>query len=279
MNTYTSEPVVFRCFGRRKNTTTYFLPDFLYTYIIAGNGTVCVENEVLSFSSGNSFVIARNQKAKVTFIPEEGKEGYYHAISIRISETQVEDYFLHNAAPPKPSKPLDGLLRLLPDHPLHHGLSLLLEDGIQQGFRAAWSLTKMKVQECIHILVILDEKMFYWFSMRNRQQKIDLKYFMEKNYRYNRPLEQLAEASGRSLSSFRRDFIREFSTTPSRWLITRRLEEARKLITSGKHPGEILVELGFESFSHFTRCYKQKYGLLPSTELQVCLNRLKSGQN
>lgn len=266
MKAYSSEPIIFRSFGRKKNTTTYFLPDFLYTYIIAGNGIVCIENESRYFSAGNSFVVARHQEARVTMIPNEGEEGYFHSISIRISESQVEDYFLHNMAPSKPSKPMEGMLQLFPDHPLLHGLSLLLEDGIRQGFRAAWPFTKMKIQECIHILVALDERMYYWFSMRNRLQKIELKTFMEKNFRYNLPLEQLAEAAGRSLSTFRRDFIQEFGTTPSRWLIARRLEEARKLILSGRRPGEILVELGFESFSHFTRCYKQKFGVLPSED-------------
>lgn len=271
MKAYSSEPVIFRCFGHRENTTTYFLPDFLYTYIIAGSGTVCIENELHSFTAGNSFVIARHREAQITMIPEESEEGYFHSISIRISEGQVEDYFLHNIAPAKPSKPIEGMLQLFPDHPLLHGLSLLLEDGIRQGFRAAWSFTKMKIQECIHILVALDERMYYWFSMHNRLQKIELKTFMEKNFRYNLPLEQMAEAAGRSLSTFRRDFIQEFGTTPSRWLIARRLEEARKLILSGKRPGEILVELGFESFSHFTRCYKQKFGILPSEERENSL--------
>lgn len=273
MTAYSAEPMIFRSFGRRKSTMTYSLPDFLYTYIIAGSGTVCVENKSCSFSPGNSFVVARHQETQVTIIPDEGEEGYFHSISIRISEAQMEDYFLHNAAPPKPQKLLDGMLQLLPDHPLLHGLSLLLEDGMLQGFQAAWPFAKMKIQECIHILVALDERMYDWFSIHNRQQKIDLKSFMEKNFRYNRPLEQLAKAAGRSLSTFRRDFIQTFGTTPSRWLIARRLEEAQQLIRSGKRPGEILVELGFESFSHFTRCYKQKFDLLPSEERE---NQTKS---
>lgn len=263
-DSHTFEPVIFRNFGHNSKTATYCLPDFLYTYIIAGSGTMVVENESKRFSAGDSIMIARRQKADITFLPEEGEGGYFHAIHIRISEKDVDDYFFHNAAPHKKSTASDGKIQQLPDHPLLHGLSLLLEDGMKQGFRAEWIFMKMKIQECIHILVMLDERIYPWLAEHNHWQKIDLRTFMEKNYRYNIPLEQLAQASGRSLSTFRRDFSHVFGTTPSRWLIARRLEEAYRLITSGKRPSEILIDLGFESFSHFTRCFKQRFGLLPS---------------
>lgn len=256
-----SEPIISRNFGRCTKTVTYCLPDFLYTYVIAGTGTVKVENESKRFSSGDSFVIARRQKASITFVPEGGD---FNAINIRISEKDVDDYFFHNAVPNKRNTAPDDYIQLLPDHPLLHGLSVLLEDGMKQGFRAEWKFTKMKIQECIHILIALDERIYPWLAAHNHWQKINLRTFMENNFHHNIPLQQMAQATGRSLSTFRRDFIRTFGTTPSRWLIARRLEEAYRLIASGKHPGEILLDLGFESFSHFTRCFKQRFGMLPS---------------
>lgn len=38
----------------------------------------------------------------------------------------------------------EGLVQQLPDHPLQHGLSLMLEDGMQQGFRAAYTFTTFR---------------------------------------------------------------------------------------------------------------------------------------
>lgn len=122
----------------------------------------------------------------------------------------------------------------------------------------------MKIQECIYILVALNERLHNWLADCNRPQKINLSEFMEKNFRQNVPLVQFARASGRSLATFRRDCMREFGTTPTRWLIARRLDEARRLILEGQRPGEILISLGFESFSHFTRRFKQRFGYLPS---------------
>lgn len=264
MSAAACEPVIFGSFGRRKSVTSYHLPDFLFTYVVAGSGTVSVGSKCRSFVAGDSFVVAPRQEAVITLLPSVG-DGTFNAISIRLSAEEVEDYFLHHSATNnKEAKSTDTALQLQTDHPLLRGLSLLLDEGIRQGFRPEWTFTKMKIQECIHILVALNERMYDWFSYRNRPQKIDLRGFMEQHFCHNIPLGQLACAAGRSLSTFRRDFAVEFGTTPSRWLIARRLEEAHRLILSGKRPGEVLVELGFESFSHFTRCFKQRFGVLPS---------------
>lgn len=103
----------------------------------------------------------------------------------------------------------------------------------------------------------------------NSLQRINLKDFMECHYQDNLPLEQLAQASGRSLSTFRRDFLKVFGTTPGKWLLTKRLEEAYVLIKEKKiKPSEFLLDLGFESFSHFSRSFKAYFGIQPSILLK-----------
>jgi len=57
-------------------------------------------------------------------------------------------------------------------------------------------------------------------------EKIDLEAFMARNFRFNVSLQRFAYLTGRSLTSFKRDFERTFHETPSRWLMRRRLEEA-----------------------------------------------------
>lgn len=264
MKTVTTAPVIFRCFGREENETTWHLPGFLFGYVAAGHALIRSGVQTCTVTAGSSFLIARCQEAIVTLIPDEGEEGYFHTIHMCFSETEVEDYFLHAVSPGGPAVAYSGPLRTFPGHPLLHGLALLLEDGMRRSFRAGTHFVKMKIQECISILVLLDESLYHWLADRNRPQKISLGEFMEKNFRQNVPLTQFARATGRSLSTFRRDCLRELGTTPSRWLIARRLDEARRLLREGQRPGDILVGLGFESFSHFTRRFKQRFGYLPS---------------
>jgi len=49
-------------------------------------------------------------------------------------------------------------------------------------------------------------------------------YFL--NFHYNAPIEQFAKLSGRSLTSFKREFSDIFKTSPGTWLKDKRLSEA-----------------------------------------------------
>lgn len=136
MKTITATPVIFSSFGREKAETIYHLPDFLFGYVVSGHGILRVGSQSCEVATGNRFLVARWQEASVTLFPGEGEEGYFHTINICISEAEVEDYFLHATHYTNASAASGGLFRILPDHPLLHGLALLLEDGIRQGFRA-----------------------------------------------------------------------------------------------------------------------------------------------
>lgn len=92
-----------------------------------------------------------------------------------------------------------------------------------------------------------------------------LEQVMEMNYTYNLPLNVYARLSSRSLSSFKRDFQEIYKTTPGRWLLQKRLEYARHLLTATDKPvSDVLFESGFENNAHFSRAFKQKFGISPT---------------
>ncbi|QSW87635.1 helix-turn-helix transcriptional regulator [Flavobacterium endoglycinae] len=100
-------------------------------------------------------------------------------------------------------------------------------------------------------------------------QKIDLKAYMNRNYKFNISMERFAYLTGRSISAFKRDFASIFSDTPSRWLIQRRLQEGYFLIEKKqKKPSDIYLDLGFEDLSHFSFAFKKKYGITPTDILK-----------
>lgn len=96
--------------------------------------------------------------------------------------------------------------------------------------------------------------------------KIDLENYINKNFTFRIPIKEFARLTGRSLSSFRRDFKRIYKNTPEKWLRERRLEEAKYLITEKKQkPSEVYYNVGFENFSHFSTAFKEMYGYSPSS--------------
>jgi len=92
---------------------------------------------------------------------------------------------------------------------------------------------------------------------------------MEANFRFNLSLEEYAKLCHRSLSSFKREFRTHFQESPGKWLIQRRLDHAANLLrTSAMNVTETAFESGFEDVSHFSRVFKERFGIPPMTYRQ-----------
>ena len=85
--------------------------------------------------------------------------------------------------------------------------------------------------------------------------KLDLAGYMEKNFMFNMPIEKFGYLTGRSLTTFKRDFKKAFNTTPQKWLTQKRLELAHyQFVEKSKKPIDVCYEVGFENLSHFSYC-------------------------
>jgi AraC-like DNA-binding protein len=88
---------------------------------------------------------------------------------------------------------------------------------------------------------------------------------MNRNFRFNISLERFAFLTGRSLSSFKRDFYNIFHDTPRNWLRKKRLHEAHfQLSKNNLKTSEVYLEVGFEDLSHFSFAFKKQFGYTPS---------------
>jgi AraC-like DNA-binding protein len=126
-------------------------------------------------------------------------------------------------------------------------------------------LASIKVNEAIALVLDMRpdlESFLFDFSDPHKQ---NLEEFMLKNFQYNAPIEHFAKLSGRSLTSFKRDFTDIFKTSPGTWLKEKRLSEAYFLIKKkSRKPKDIYLDLGFENLSHFYTSFKKKYGMTPA---------------
>ena len=94
--------------------------------------------------------------------------------------------------------------------------------------------------------------------------KIPIWQVMEKNYTYNLTIREFARISSRSVAAFRRDFFAYYHTTPGKWLTHNRLKHAGRLLKTTKQSiSETAFNSGFENVSHFSRIFKEKFGLSP----------------
>lgn len=77
-------------------------------------------------------------------------------------------------------------------------------------------------------------------------------------------LQQVAEACELSVSHFSRAFKQTFRTPPYRWLIERRVDRARDLMTNSRLPlADIAIRCGFADQSALNRSFKRIHGVTP----------------
>lgn len=76
-------------------------------------------------------------------------------------------------------------------------------------------------------------------------------------------LDELAQKAGIDRYTLIRRFGRQFNTTPHSWQIMLRVNEAKRLLENGKNITEAALEVGFYDQSHFTKIFKETFGVTP----------------
>ncbi len=128
------------------------------------------------------------------------------------------------------------------------------------------NLLELKFRELIFNIFINPankEPLIYACSIKENGKQ-PLQEIMEANFIYNLSLTEFAKISHRSLATFKREFKDVFKISPGKWLIQKRLEYAQLLLnTSSKPVNDIAFETGFENTTHFSRVFKEKFGISP----------------
>ncbi|MFK7972549.1 MAG: helix-turn-helix domain-containing protein [Bacteroidia bacterium] len=139
-------------------------------------------------------------------------------------------------------------------------------DAMYDGKYQAPFLFDAKVREFVGIL--LAHKGEAWlaslFRMYQKPPKANLQAFMQAYFDKPFSIADYAFLTGRSISSFNREFRSKFDTSPRQWLIKHRLGKAKDLLTEQRFPvSEVADRVGFNSVSHFIKSFKEAYGRTP----------------
>jgi AraC-like DNA-binding protein len=85
------------------------------------------------------------------------------------------------------------------------------------------------------------------------------------------PVPELAAACRLSISHFVRAFRQTTGLSPHRWMVERRIETSKELLSAGKRYSlaDIALRCGFADQSHFTRSFARSAGLTPGAWRRV----------
>ncbi len=128
------------------------------------------------------------------------------------------------------------------------------------------SILEARFKELIFNILSLPEngQLLAYLNTISDEVKTPIYEVMEANYMYNLKTDDFAKLAQRSLATFKREFEQYYNTTPGKWLTKRRLKKAKLLMeTSSKSVGEVAFDCGFVNVSHFSRVFKDHFGVSP----------------
>lgn len=213
------------------------------------------------FRSGDVYLVKKNQLLK--FLKKPGEEAGFKSLSIRFDDALLkqmsteEDFLLQE----KMKTPAFINLSEV-SHLKYFMESLLQYQDLLENKSPELALVKQK--EALLLMFGYDAALKNILYDVSDPFKINLEEFMLKNYHFNVKLDRFAYLTGRSLATFKRDFEKIFGIAPGKWLLQKRLQEARYLLEKGKKASDIYLDLGFEDLSHFSFTFKKQFGLSPS---------------
>ena len=83
------------------------------------------------------------------------------------------------------------------------------------------------------------------------------------HFQENITLESLAGECYVSKYHLSHEFSHRVGTSVHRYVIFRRLLQAREMIAAGQPPGEVYQSCGFGDYANFYRAFKSEYGISP----------------
>lgn len=128
-------------------------------------------------------------------------------------------------------------------------------------------LLELKVKELILLLVQTKnaESVVSLFSELFTPQKVNVKEIVNNHIFSQLSVEDLANLSNMSVSTFSRTFQKIFNDTPANYIKAKRLERAKELLSfSSLAISEIAFQTCFNDVAHFSRSFKSAYKRSPS---------------
>ncbi|HEY8897633.1 MAG TPA: helix-turn-helix domain-containing protein [Niastella sp.] len=249
---------------KKDHAAEEFVREHVLAHIVAGELRFSEADKETIGKAGETFLFRRNLLVKCEKRPATDGNPYV-IIYFVLGKEFLERYAIkNNLQRLNATSEHKKVLHLQPKPPLA-GLLHSIYPYIGSSTPLSENMKRHKLEEAILALLEQDKHMSNWLFDFEQQGKIDLQDFMQRNYMFNVPMAKYAELTGRSLSTFQRDFHRVFGTNAASWLLKRRLKAAYEAITlQNKMPVDFYLDLGFEDLSHFSRTFRNEFGCTPS---------------
>ena len=212
----------------------------------------------------NSFLMLKAGNCLMTERLSENRS--YKSFLFFFDKEVITDFMVkHNIQADVPDENPDYLVLekdLFVKHFLESLILLIHEMGV-----IPQALKRAKFEELMLYLIEQHGKQVVQFYLEKSRspQEINFKKVIEQNLDNKLSLEELAFLCNMSLSTFKRKFAEHYESSPSKWFLQKRMEQAEYMLRVQKlKPSEIYFEVGFSNLSSFSQAFKNRYGSSPA---------------
>ena len=254
--------ILISCYYKKSVNGEDIVNRHAFAYQITGSLTVQDGREKVIFEPGDFRFNVRNRLAK--FVKQPGESDPFKSLSLQFDEETLREFADEHHLVAEATSYIPPSFQLK-KHPLLQNFVDSLQQSLPYFSEGNNDLMKIKLKEALIVLLKVQPELKDILFNFQTPGKINLKAFMERNFRFNLSLARFAYLTGRSISTFKRDFLGEFSMTPAKWLQQKRLDEAYYLLKEEKFKTtDVYAEVGFEDLSHFSYVFKKQFGKTPS---------------
>ena len=234
------------------------------SFLMEGQKEVHFSNKSVSINTNQSLLIASGNFLMTEHIGSD----YFRCLLFFFSQKNIDEFFLKYPqliSERKITIKPEPYFRLEKDDFIIHFINSLsqsihLQNSISQ------KILRLKFEE---IMLYLSDKynggfLSYLKSLLVDERKLSFKTTIENNVYTNLSLEEIAFLCNMSLSTFKRQFVQIYQSSPGKWFQRMRLNKAREILRKNKvKPSEIYLDFGYDSLSNFSTAFKNEFGYSP----------------
>jgi AraC-like DNA-binding protein len=241
-------------------------------YVYSGEMEVAEQGRTALIGKGECVFIRKDNR--VSIVKRSKGDEQYKCIALSLTRRFLREFYhktLDKSRLPSDARRQKFSLYKLPaNRPDIVSLFESMTPYLDSPVKPAEELIKLKMIEGAYCLLNTDKSFYSALFDFSEPWKIDILDYLNENYMYDLSPEDMANFTGRSLATFKRDFKKISPLSPQKWLIRKRLEVARhELRNGGKKVSEVCFEVGFKNLSHFSNAYRKAFGTAPNKLLRL----------
>ncbi|MBQ7690778.1 MAG: helix-turn-helix transcriptional regulator [Muribaculaceae bacterium] len=261
--TFNYDDVFFAYYLNDACECSHLVRDHCLCYIYSGEFILHSEGREQRYTAGDCVFCRRDNRLEVRKGPLGNEQ--FRGVFMNFKRPFLKEMYKridHSKFPRRKSEALPAFVQM-PQSPDFQSLFRSMTPYFDSNVHPSENLMRLKQMEGVYALIDYNADFGPLLFDFADQWRPDLVEFMERNFMCDMTLEDFAQFSGRSLSTFKRDFKKIFDLPPERWLTQKRLNAAYEMLQQGATVTDACFNVGFKNISHFSNAFKREFGVSP----------------